>query len=270
MRGRKTTSQRQNFLAPTIVLDQAPFDHEESTPSRTKKKMKKGSDNKREVSSALVSYPRKGKHIAFSGNLLHGIPVEFAVRDGKASRKTKMSDEPRVTFLANLWLNCLPPQNIPTFAQFQHLHRQEVKKEVSSRSANEGAITSVVGTKAAASSPPLDLVAKKNPDERNITALLASRPFASRLGESSTTSSTTLHLQAKDVEDVAGFSFSHLRKASKNAKDEDFVLWLPLPKKKILREVESSLQIKFNGDMDDGLSSDDEEEEDDRCFVERQ
>ncbi|CAD7946483.1 unnamed protein product [Amoebophrya sp. A120] len=130
------------------VVNQEKINQDESTTKRTLSTTQQG------VSKGLISYPRKGKHIAFSGNFLHGIPAEFAVKEpahatggGRALKKTKIGnkkfgsgarktdlknvgrsgapknpsldrDPPRVTFLANLWLG-RRPRDVPTFGEWK-------------------------------------------------------------------------------------------------------------------------------------------------------
>ncbi|CAJ1395661.1 unnamed protein product [Effrenium voratum] len=48
----------------------------------------------RRSSSALVAYPRKGLHVAFSGQLLHGVPGQLEEERGKE----------RLALLVNVWL----------------------------------------------------------------------------------------------------------------------------------------------------------------------
>lgn len=66
------------------------------------------------IDEAVVCYPLPGKHVAFDGRLLHGVPSDLAVddhvadvpeffaakRDGPAGR--------RLTLLANVWLDYVP------------------------------------------------------------------------------------------------------------------------------------------------------------------
>jgi hypothetical protein len=52
----------------------------------------------------LVSYPRRGKHVAFDGRLLHGAPAHHALRQPTSKTVSQGSSvEPRVTLLVNVW-----------------------------------------------------------------------------------------------------------------------------------------------------------------------
>eukprot|EP00392_Amoebophrya_sp_AT5.2_P015089 g15280.t1 len=122
-----------NAFPPTIVLDVPPFDHAGGSAKNILQE-------KKTASKALLSYPRIGKHLAFSGNFLHGIPAEFAVdvgASGKAAKKKTMLKTPatsdgktkaqrkaerpqkRITFLANLWLDCDPPRNVKRYEEWR-------------------------------------------------------------------------------------------------------------------------------------------------------
>ena len=64
-----------------------------------------------DASGAYVSYPRAGKHLAFSGTLLHGCPHHLSVGNSGAAGEGGR----RVTFLVNLWRRHQPrgPQRLP-------------------------------------------------------------------------------------------------------------------------------------------------------------
>lgn len=91
--------------APTMVLGKKPqleYDDDEGMYCS-------------DITEAWISHPEAAKHIAFSGNLLHGAPREMARENAR-----------RVTFLVNIWLNyCpvglkpLPKQHISRLSQFQ-------------------------------------------------------------------------------------------------------------------------------------------------------
>ena len=53
------------------------------------------------ISEGWLSYPAPGKHMSFDGRFLHGAPASLAPA-------TSVSDELRITFLANIWLNYHP------------------------------------------------------------------------------------------------------------------------------------------------------------------
>ena len=56
------------------------------------------------MSEMLVSRPKRTKHLAFDGRLLHGAPAHYAFR----SRTSEVSESPRVTFLVNIWTRMQP------------------------------------------------------------------------------------------------------------------------------------------------------------------
>lgn len=109
-----------DYGSPTVVLDlRSP------PPGDTEKKTLQGS-----IRKAWVSMPKKGKHVAFDGRLLHGAPSTY-FPPGLATRVTAkaslpLSDEPprkkakqlpptlpqsphkRITLLVNIWLNHCP------------------------------------------------------------------------------------------------------------------------------------------------------------------
>jgi hypothetical protein len=83
--------------------------------------------------SALVSYPRFGKHIAFSGRYLHGCPSLLKYH-------LNSSEDYRVTFLVNIWLNspptaCSREENFneieTNFASFDVLGKRETIEKLS-------------------------------------------------------------------------------------------------------------------------------------------
>ena len=77
---------------PTVILDH--------TTPREYGKMTCGS-----VGACHVSYPSVGKHVAFDGRWLHGVPPALA-----ADPPAEEGAEPltRLTFLANIWLDHVP------------------------------------------------------------------------------------------------------------------------------------------------------------------
>ena len=58
---------------------------------------------------AFVSHPATGKHIAFDGAYLHGVPPELMLPHGSGPHKTpkgkksRQKEAVRVTFLVNVW-----------------------------------------------------------------------------------------------------------------------------------------------------------------------
>lgn len=101
-----------NHGAPTVVLDV------KSPPPQNKTKSSLGGD----VCTAWVSTPKKGKHLAFDGRLLHGAPstyfpsVETTTIEPPTKKSKTSSDlldkntsfRKRITLLANIWLNHCP------------------------------------------------------------------------------------------------------------------------------------------------------------------
>jgi len=91
--------------APTMVLGKKPqmeYDDDEGMYCR-------------DICQGWISHPEDAKHIAFSGNLLHGAP-----------RHMSRDNSYRVTFLVNIWLNYspvglgpLPQQHVSCLSKFQ-------------------------------------------------------------------------------------------------------------------------------------------------------
>jgi hypothetical protein len=70
------------------------------------------------ISTMLVSHPRRGKHIVFDGQLLHGAPSHYALREACRERPLGANDaEYRITFLVNLWIGHHPAGVQPLNAQ---------------------------------------------------------------------------------------------------------------------------------------------------------
>ena len=59
-----------------------------------------------ECRRVFASWPRRGKHVAFDGRLLHGVFPELT--PGEAHRGDPLACGSRVTFLVNIWLNHRP------------------------------------------------------------------------------------------------------------------------------------------------------------------
>eukprot|EP00035_Acanthoeca_spectabilis_P006965 m.130982 g.130982 ORF g.130982 m.130982 type:complete len:344 (+) comp13739_c0_seq1:140-1171(+) len=78
--------------APTVVVDQTPL----LAPGTAV------------ASQGFVSHPAAGKHIAFGGGLLHGVPPELML---PAAGGAKPPRDHRFTFLANIWAGS-PPSGI--------------------------------------------------------------------------------------------------------------------------------------------------------------
>ena len=123
--------------APTVVFDSSIADDNDATqpvPPHTQTQSETG------ISAAgpawtFVSYPRRGKHLAFPGNLLHGCPAELCCRargtsgpsnqqrgHGHEAPAPPMVNGPdkqsytRVTVLVNIWRN-QPPNALPVLSR---------------------------------------------------------------------------------------------------------------------------------------------------------
>lgn len=98
---------------PTIVLDVQGFVNPEDYGTQS-------------ITSCVISKPAIGKHVVFDGQLLHGAPAKIhSSPDSSASEESDSSSEenddnedstsrienPRVTFLVNIWLNHIPIQS---------------------------------------------------------------------------------------------------------------------------------------------------------------
>ena len=100
---------------PTLILDKS-----SPPPNDTSKTSLNG-----HIPNGWLSYPQKGKHIAFDGRLLHGAPgaffppynnvLESENSDSQKRRKldnghteTRTVEQKRVTFMVNIWLNHCP------------------------------------------------------------------------------------------------------------------------------------------------------------------
>ena len=76
--------------SPTLIMDcKPPMDCND---------LEQFYSQQRQFSTGWLCYPRKGKHVAFDGQLLHGVPVEY--HTGPPGL--------RVTFLVNIWLGHTP------------------------------------------------------------------------------------------------------------------------------------------------------------------
>eukprot|EP00039_Didymoeca_costata_P029614 m.25525 g.25525 ORF g.25525 m.25525 type:complete len:437 (-) comp7712_c0_seq1:11-1321(-) len=97
--------------APTVVFDVTPLPY----PSKREGVLTTETD------SGFLSHPAPGKHIAFDGRLLHGVPEELMIRSKKNTEKPKRRktvtspnlEKNRITFLANVWSK--KPLDIETF-----------------------------------------------------------------------------------------------------------------------------------------------------------
>eukprot|EP00729_Bicosta_minor_P022508 gene22508-31265_t len=99
--------------APTMVIEQVPL-----------KMPTSGQETVANAKTAFLSQPAAGKHIAFDGRLLHGVPPEMMLnKTSKSSKHRKrkrqntgggnadggaMQKSRRITFLVNMWFNGKP------------------------------------------------------------------------------------------------------------------------------------------------------------------
>eukprot|EP00392_Amoebophrya_sp_AT5.2_P014046 g14182.t1 len=83
--------------APTVVLDLARKDVVSAMdPEKTRSFT---------IPSGVVSHPAAGKHLAFRGDLLHGVATQYGIASTLYSPRSKADHDhnKRVTFLVNLW-----------------------------------------------------------------------------------------------------------------------------------------------------------------------
>ncbi|CAD7967844.1 unnamed protein product [Amoebophrya sp. A120] len=147
-----TVTYLDNVGAPTVVLDY-PKDNEVDEevqdgsrggapppPSnignnqRKNKTMKKKNrsksastrtNTKRVIETGFVSHPEAGKHLAFQGNLLHGVPEQLqktTTRPGLVHRNSVpvSQSRKRITFLVNLWPEKDSITDVPKFDVSKH------------------------------------------------------------------------------------------------------------------------------------------------------
>jgi hypothetical protein len=68
-------------------------------------------DDEAPISEMLVSHPKLQKHLAFEGNLLHGVPSHHLLRKKSPSsvdKKISEQNDLRITFLVNIWITHKP------------------------------------------------------------------------------------------------------------------------------------------------------------------
>jgi len=58
---------------------------------------------------AWVIFPRQGRHVVFSGGLLHGVASELTIAD-PATKRDNAQNEGRLSFLVNVWLDHKPKE----------------------------------------------------------------------------------------------------------------------------------------------------------------
>ena len=137
-----TVSYMSDLGAPTVAVPISPFDVEQSLP---KSKGLENDDNELIVSEGYVSFPKLGKHMAFNGHYLHGVPAELVDEEGNplstfdgADARGRSQDKPylRVTFLVNIWINTGPPNCVlpnsllaPILCKSVNSHKDNTKKD---------------------------------------------------------------------------------------------------------------------------------------------
>lgn len=73
--------------APTVVFDAAARYRAMNPPSEPAAASSgRGRHSSRSIGRGLVSFPEVGKHIAFRGDLLHGVPAELIACDARPER----------------------------------------------------------------------------------------------------------------------------------------------------------------------------------------
>ena len=79
-----TVSYMSDLGAPTVAVPVSPFDIEQSLPKS--KEHFENDENELIVSEGYVSFPKIGKHMAFNGHYLHGVPAELVDEEGAPLR----------------------------------------------------------------------------------------------------------------------------------------------------------------------------------------
>jgi hypothetical protein len=109
-----TVSYLCNRGAPTVAMPVSKFQAEEQLPAG-------GLDGEIGIKEGYVSFPSKGKHMAFKGHWLHGVPSELVDEDGAPRKAAAPNEETgvageetylRCTFLVNIWINTGAPNEI--------------------------------------------------------------------------------------------------------------------------------------------------------------
>ena len=102
--------------APTVLFEvrAAPVEGEvvamagaEVVVGAKRRKLPTGGDTMRR-GKAFVSFPRKGKLLAFSGGLLHGVAPELSEGGQRGATPKGRQQEERVTLLINVWVHHKP------------------------------------------------------------------------------------------------------------------------------------------------------------------
>jgi hypothetical protein len=109
-----------DYGAPTMVLAQTPLSLPADKTSATyrggstmhnnggnSQRNKNGNHQSVTIERGALSHPRFGKHLAFSGDFLHGVPSDL-----QRLPLERMFPE-RITFLVNMWLDHVPSDTLP-------------------------------------------------------------------------------------------------------------------------------------------------------------
>jgi len=119
-----TVTYLSDWGAPTVVLNRGPL-----TPAEIEE------DDCLDIDEGFVSFPQFGKHVAFRGDLLHGVPAEFKRKLNKKIPRTR-----RVTFLANIWLDSEAPSNVHEFKETDVPTQSAFRKALEDLNAPEGSL----------------------------------------------------------------------------------------------------------------------------------
>ena len=212
-----TVSYMSDLGAPTVAVPVSPFDIEQSLPKS--KEHFENDENELIVSEGYVSFPKIGKHMAFNGHYLHGVPAELVDEEGAPLRNfdgagamVKSENKPylRVTFLVNIWINTGPPNSVLPNSLLAPIICKSVNSNENDSDMDEKCKT-------------------------NFTFLKS--PKRGRISEIATDCETP----------VCGFGFG-------KSKEDSYQFWMPVPahsfyKGKVAKDAQrrSSFRIRFNG-----------------------
>jgi hypothetical protein len=113
--------------APTLVLDMVADEDEDEDEDK--------SSEKNTAQHGFLCHPEMGKHFAFDGRFLHGVPTAATAPGCSMSRGGV-----RITFLVNVWLQHRPADSVPWHPPFAGGRR-------ASRLADEGSAGPVMNDK---------------------------------------------------------------------------------------------------------------------------
>ena len=128
--------------APTVAVPLSPFEVEDRFPKSLAKKNRNDTediDDDLQIKEGYVSFPKIGKHMAFKGHYLHGVPAELVndngdpldgFHPGKNSNDKKKYV--RVTFLVNIWINTGPPNSVMPNTEITPLVNKHVNNNLTS------------------------------------------------------------------------------------------------------------------------------------------